>query len=62
MGLFDFIGQTAKIATRVAILPVAVAKDVVTMGGVMTDDSPATLRQLKKLAEDIEDLPDSVDR
>ena len=59
MGLFD---QLVKTVARAVTLPVSVAKDVVTMGGVLDDSGEiATLDHLKKLVEDIEELPDSVD-
>ena len=38
MGLFDFVETVARVAVRTAILPIAVAKDVVTMGGALTDE------------------------
>jgi len=54
MGLFDFGSQVSKVAVRTAILPVSIAKDVVTMGGALTDEpEPATSDQLKKLLRDI---------
>ena len=57
-----FLKQLTKVAARAVTLPVSVAKDAVTMGGVLDDsDKVATLEHLTKLAEDIEELPDSVD-
>lgn len=62
MGLLDFGSTILKTAVRAATLPVSVAKDVVTMGGALTDeDEPATSKQLKKIIRDVESLPDSLD-
>lgn len=58
MGLFD---QLVKVVARTVTLPVSVAKDAVTLGGVLDDSGEiATIEHLKKLVEDIDDLPDSV--
>lgn len=35
-------------------------KDIVTMGGVLTDEKPSTLNALEKLTKDIEDIPDKI--
>lgn len=56
-----FLKQLGKVAARTVTLPVSVAKDVVTLGGVLDDDEVATTEHLKKLYEDVTDLPDSVD-
>jgi hypothetical protein len=46
-------GQLIRTAVNVATLPIAVAKDVVTLGGVATEQGkPYTAQALAKLAED----------
>jgi hypothetical protein len=52
MGLF---GKIVKTAVNVATLPVAVAKDVVTLGGVSTDQKqPYTAQKLQQIKDDAE--------
>jgi len=59
MGLLKQLG---KVVARAATLPVSVARDVVTLGGVLDDSLEVkTGEHLGKLYEDITDLPDSVD-
>lgn len=58
MGLF---GNLVKLATDVVVLPLAVAKDVVTLGGAVTDEDPATLDKLGDIVEDIEDVIENED-
>jgi len=62
MGLFDFAESLVKVAVRTAILPVAVVKDVVTMGGALTDEPCATLKNISKSVSDVEKLPESLDK
>jgi hypothetical protein len=52
MSLFSAIVKTV---VNVAVLPVAVAVDVVTLGGVVTDKPSATLTQIEKIKEESED-------
>ena len=40
-------------AVDTVVLPVMVVKDVVTLGGVGSDQPPATLTQLRKIRADI---------
>ena len=57
-----FLTHLTKTVLDVATSPIDVAKDVVTMGGVLIDeDEPATVKKIKKIVEDIDGLPDSVD-
>jgi len=49
MGLF---GKLVATAVNVATLPVAVAKDVVTLGGTMTDQQSAILKNLQKIKDE----------
>ena len=42
--------------------PIEIVKDIGTMGGVLTDeDEPYTLKRLKKLAKDTEDIREELD-
>lgn len=56
MGFFDNI---IKLATDVAVTPLAVAKDVVTLGGSLTDEDSATVEKLNDIVEDLGDLIDN---
>lgn len=56
--MFGFLGKVVKVAVETAIVPVAVAKDVVTLGGIVTDEDAATPEQLGNVAESIEELFD----
>ncbi|MFB3057350.1 MAG: hypothetical protein ACE1ZQ_09350 [Ignavibacteriaceae bacterium] len=58
MGLFDFIGDVASAAVKVAITPVAIIKDVV---NVSTDKEPTATRSLLESAgEDLESAGDRI--
>lgn len=51
-----FLGKLVKGALDVALLPVAVATDVVTGFGMATDEKePFTVQRIKKVVEDIEE-------
>lgn len=46
-------GQMVRTAVNVATLPVAVAKDVVTLGGVASDNGlPYTVEKLKQIKDE----------
>lgn len=50
MGLFDLIKDVVK-------TPIAIAADVVTLGGTLNDrDEPYTKTNVNKILEDIEDI------
>jgi hypothetical protein len=53
MGLF---GKLIKLAINTATTPIDIAKDVVTLGGSITDEESATLAKLRKLQEEVDDL------
>lgn len=59
MGIFS---KLASAVLQTALLPVEVAKDIVTMGGVCTDQrEPYTLKRLKKLGHTVESAIDDLD-
>ena len=45
----ELFGQLVRTAVNVVLLPVAVVADVLTLGGVITDDEPATVKALERL-------------
>lgn len=45
-------GQLVRTAVNVALLPVAVVKDVLTLGGVALDQPPAIKTAIEKLKEE----------
>lgn len=48
-------GQLIRTAVNAALLPVAVVKDVVTLGNLASGDDPYTKQQIEKLVEDAEE-------
>lgn len=59
MSLF---GKVLKTALDTALLPVDVAKDVVTMAGAMTEeDAPYTWQKFKKIGKDLEETRNEID-
>jgi hypothetical protein len=48
-------GQLVRTVVNVAILPVAVVKDIVTLGGVASDHGSYTVEQLKKIKDEAEE-------
>lgn len=45
-------GQLIRTAVNLALLPVAVVKDVVTLGGIVTDTPPATSAAIERLKDE----------
>lgn len=59
MGLF---GKLLKTGLDVVTTPIEVVKDVATMGGLCTgQDEPYTVKRLRRLADDAEEVRDEVD-
>lgn len=58
MSLF---GKLLKTGLDTALLPIDVAKDVVTMAGAMTEEDPYTWQKLKRIAKDLEETRDEID-
>ncbi len=45
-------GQIVRTVVNVALLPVAVVKDAVTLGGVVLDERPATIKAIERLKDE----------
>lgn len=59
MGIF---GKLLKTAVDVATSPVAVLKDVATLGGAITDQrKPYTAQKIEQLGEDLEEIREELD-
>lgn len=58
--MFESLKSLGKAAIGLAIeTPIALVKDVVTLGGAITDQSePYTLKSLKRVVENVEDAAD----
>lgn len=53
--MFDILTSLTKAAVGVATLPVSVAADVLTLGGLSTDEkTPYTVQKLKRIGENID--------
>ncbi len=58
MGL---LGKLLKTGLDVVTTPIEVIKDVATLGGAITDeDEPYTMKRLKRLADDTEEVRDEL--
>jgi len=55
VGIFSLLEASIKTVTT---LPLGIAKDVVTLGGALTDEESATLEALSDIYEDIDDIAD----
>ena len=52
-------GKLLEATIKTALLPVAVVADIATLGGALTDkDKPYTLKQIEKIADDIDEIGD----
>lgn len=58
--MFNMLGSLTKAVVGVVVeTPIAIAADVVTMGGALTNkDEPYTATALKKVVENVEDATD----
>ena len=54
--MFEILGQLTKVAVGIVVeTPLAIAADVITLGGVMTDkDQPYTVTAVKKIIKNVE--------
>lgn len=57
-----FFGKLGKLGLDIIELPVAVTKDVITLGGSLTDKSrPYTAQKLEDIGDDYDEMKDSLD-
>lgn len=57
-----FLGKLGRLTLDLIETPVAIVKDVVTLGGAITEESkPYTAQKLDDIADDYEGLKDSLD-
>lgn len=54
-----FFGSLIKTAMDVATTPLAIAKDVVTLGGAITEEESATKQKLQQLVDDWDEIRDN---
>jgi len=55
-------GKLLKTAFDVVTVPIAVAKDVATLGGAITDeDEPYTMQKLRQLDDDLDDIGEELE-
>jgi hypothetical protein len=58
----SIFGKLLKTALDVATSPVAVVKDVVTLGGAITEQrKPYTAQKLEQIGEDVEEIREELD-
>lgn len=58
----SIFGKLLKTAFDIATVPVDIVKDVVTMGGAMTEQNePYTVKKIDRLCDDAEEIRDSLD-
>lgn len=50
-------GQLVRTAVNVALLPAALVKDAVTMGGALIDDKPEIAKALERLKREADEAP-----
>ncbi len=57
-----FFGKLTKLALDLIETPVAIVKDVATLGGALTDkDKPYTQKKLEDIGDDYDELKESLD-
>lgn len=59
MGL---LGKLFKTGIHIVTIPLAVAEDVITLGGALTDTDPAIAKKARQLKRDTEEVVNEVDR
>lgn len=58
----SIFGKLLKTAVDVATSPVAVVKDIATLGGAITDQrKPYTAQKIEQLGEDLEEIREELD-
>ncbi len=61
MGFFDSLGKLGKATLGVALLPVDIVKDAVTLGGAITDEESAIAKRARKIAKNAGEALDEID-
>ena len=62
MGFFDALGSVGKAVVNTAIVPVDVARDVVTLGGALSDeDETYTGKRARKIGRNLNNVVDEVE-
>lgn len=61
MGIFNSLQTLTKAAVRTAILPVDIVKDVVTLGGSITDEESAVVSGIEEVSELLRKSYDEID-
>lgn len=57
------LGKSLKTTIHIATTPIDVAKDIVTMGGALTDqDRPYTSQKVRRIADDLGETIDEVNK
>jgi hypothetical protein len=57
-----FLGSLTKLALDVIETPIAIVKDVATLGGTLTDEGePYTAKKLRDIGNDYDKIKDSLD-
>lgn len=51
-------GQIIRTAVNVTLIPIAVAKDVLTLGGIVLEEEPATVKAIRRLKEEASESED----
>lgn len=60
--MFGILESLTKAAVGIIVeTPIAIAKDVVTLGGSLTDEEPATIEALKKVVQNVENATEVSD-
>ena len=54
-GEVSFFAAVVRTVVNVAVLPIAVVKDIVTLGGMATDRESYTAEQLQKIKDEADD-------
>ena len=58
----SIIGKLIKTTIDIATIPVAVVKDVATLGGSITGERSAVSQKVEQLTEDVGEIKDEADR
>ena len=56
-----FFGSLGKLVMDVVETPIAITKDIVTLGGALTESDSYTVKKLEDISEDWEEMKDGLD-